>query len=89
MDKHVDVHEVAAAAVDTEKKGKSGPTAGERRADGPTAGTKEQPQRERADLQLVKEHSQQARTDKEDWLRQEDREDPRSGRVAAKTRRGT
>ena len=44
MDKHVDVNEVAAEAVDTEKKGKSGPT----------AGMKEQPQREGADLQLVR-----------------------------------
>ena len=33
MDKHVDVNEVAVEAVDTEKKGKSGPTASERRAD--------------------------------------------------------
>ena len=37
-----------------------------------------------------KKHSQQqARTDKEDLLRQTDRHNPRSGRVAAKKRRGT
>ena len=45
MDKHVDVNEVAAEAVDTEKQVEKS---------GPTAGKKEQPQRERADLQLVR-----------------------------------
>ena len=51
--------------------GKSGPTAGEKSA--PTAGKKE--------------HSPlQARTNKEERLRQTDGKDPRSGRVAAKRR---
>ena len=47
-----DVNEVAVEAVDTEKKGKSGPTAGVRRAD--LQLVKEQPHRERADLQVVR-----------------------------------
>ena len=64
MDKHVDVDEVAAEEVDTEKKGKSGPTAGK------------------------KEHSQQqARTDKEDWLRRRpQRSSFRKGRSQDKAR---
>ena len=53
MDKHVNVNEVAAEAVDPQQvKEKSGPTAGKK--SGPTAGKKVQPQRERADLQLVR-----------------------------------
>ena len=74
MDKHVDVNEVAAEAVDTEKKGKSGPTASERRAD-PTAGKKSIA------------NGRQELTRKTGCG--EDRKDPRSGSVAAKTRRGT
>ena len=69
MDKHVDVNEVAAEAVDTEKEGKSGPTASEKKS-GPTAGKKEQPQREGRTCCWYEKHSQQqARTDKEDRLR--------------------
>ena len=49
---------------------------------------KEHTQRQgRARGEETKEHSQlQVRTDKEEWLRQTDRKDPRSGRVAAKIR---
>ena len=65
MDKHVDVNEVAAEAVDTEKKGKSGPTAGKKSI----------------------ANSRQELTRKTGCRK--DRKDPRSGRVAAKTRRGT
>ena len=52
------------------------------RKSGPTAG-------ERADLRLVKKSTVDRRIYKEDWLRQSDLKDPRSGRVAAKIWRGT
>ena len=77
-------NDVIGEQCNTEKSGptadeKSGPTAGEKSE--PTAGEKSGP------TAGEKEHSQlQARTNKEERLRQTDRTDPRSGRVTAETR---
>ena len=83
---------------------KSGPTAGEKSIPNSRANTcrrtKEHTQQQgRARAKERQEHSQlqaiksiancRQEPHPEDWLRLKDRKDPRSGRVAAKTRRGT
>ena len=56
---------------------------------GPTAGKKSNRSGQESGPTAGKKSNRSARTDKEDWLRQSDRKDPRSGRVAAKIQRGT